>query len=74
MRINIDLTDQQLAALVRMSRRRKLPRAELIRQAVDRYLAEQAPEAAAAFGLWKRAGSREDGLAYQRRRRQEWVR
>ena len=74
MRTIIDLADRQLEALARISRRRRLSRAELIRQAVDRYLAEQAPEAAAAFGLWKRAGGREDGLAYQRRLRREWGR
>ena len=74
MRTIIDLADRQLEALARISRRRKLSRAELIRQAVDRYLSEQAPEAAAAFGLWKRAGSQEDGLAYQRRLRREWRR
>lgn len=74
MRTTIDLSDQQLNALGRLSRRRKLSRAKLIRQAVDRYLAEHALELCAAFGLWKRAGAREDGVAYQRRLRQEWGR
>jgi hypothetical protein len=41
---------------------------------VDRYLAEQAPEPGAAFGLWKRAGVPEDGITYQRRLRREWGR
>lgn len=74
MRTIIDLPDQQLEALGRISKRRKLSRAELIRQAVDRYLAEHAPELGAAFGLWKRAGARKDGVAYQRRLRREWSR
>ena len=74
MRTIIDLPDQQLEALGRISKRRKLSRAELIRQAVDRYLAEHSPELGAAFGLWKRAGAREDGLAYQKRLRREWGR
>jgi len=74
MRIIIDLHDRQFEALGRIARRRKLSRAELIRQAVDRYLAEHSPESGAAFGLWRRAGSREGGLAYQKRLRREWSR
>jgi hypothetical protein len=74
MRTIIDLPDRQIEALERISKSRKLSRAELIRQAVDRYLADHAPDAAAGFGLWKRAGAREDGLAYQRRLRREWGR
>jgi hypothetical protein len=72
MRTIIELPERQIAALERISKSRKLSRAELIRQAVDRYLAEHAPDAAAAFGLWKRAGGREEGVAYQRRVRREW--
>mgnify|MGYP001256676726 CR=1 FL=1 len=74
MRTIIDLPDRQLEALGRISKRRKLSRAELIRQAVDTYLAEHSPELGAAFGLWRRAGSREDGLAFQKRLRREWGR
>ena len=74
MRTIIDLPDRQLEALERISKHRKLSRAELIRQAVERYLAEHAPDPGAAFGLWKRAGARGDGLAYQRRLRREWGR
>jgi predicted transcriptional regulator len=74
MRTFIDLPEHQLEALERISKVRRLSRAELIRQAVDHYLVEHAPEAGVAFGLWKRAGGREDGLAYQRRLRREWGR
>ena len=74
MRTIIDLPDRQLEALERISKRRKLSRAELIRQAVDRYLIENAPDAVAAFGLWKQARFGEDGLAYERRLRREWRR
>lgn len=74
MRIVIDLLERHVEALERISMRRKVSRAELIRQAVDRYLAEHALEFSVAFGLWKRAGRREDGLVYQRRLRQEWGR
>ena len=72
MRTIIDLPDRQIDALERISRSRKLSRAELIRQAVDHYLQEHLPGKEEAFGLWKRAGAREDGVAYQRRLRKEW--
>ena len=72
MRTIIDLPERQVDALERISRSRTLSRAELIRQAVDHYLQEHLPGRDEAFGLWKRAGAREDGLAYQRRLRKEW--
>jgi len=72
MRTIIELPERQIAALERISKSRRLSRAELIRQAVDRYLADQSPDAADAFGAWKRAGSRVDGLVFQRRVRREW--
>ena len=74
MRTIVDLSDQQIEALGRIARRRKLSCAELIRQAVDRYLAEHAAEQGTAFGLWQRAGVCEGGLIYQRRMRREWSR
>jgi len=74
MRTIIDLPDRQVDALKRISRSRKLSRAELIRQAVDRYLQEHLPGRDEAFGLWKREGVREDGVALQRRLRKEWKR
>lgn len=74
MRTNIDLTVRQIEALGRISKIRKVSRAELIRLAVDRYLAQHLSEPAAAFGLWKRAGAHEDGVAYQKRLRREWGR
>jgi hypothetical protein len=74
MRTIIDLPDRQIDALERISRSRKLSRAELIRQAVESYLKEHLPDRDEAFGLWKREGIREDGVAYQRRLRKEWNR
>ncbi|MGH8675867.1 MAG: CopG family transcriptional regulator [Burkholderiales bacterium] len=74
MRTIIDLPERQVDALERISRSRKLSRAELIRQAVERYLQEHLPARDEAFGLWKRAGLRVDGLALQRRLRREWKR
>jgi metal-responsive CopG/Arc/MetJ family transcriptional regulator len=74
MRTIIDLSDRQIAELERLGRTRKVSRAELIRQAVERYLQENAPAREEGFGLWQRAGVRQDGLALQRRLRKEWRR
>jgi hypothetical protein len=70
----VDLTDRQIADLDRLSKKHDLSRAELVRRAVDRYLAEMAPDRAAGFGLWRRAGAKIEGLAFQRRMRKDWVR
>jgi hypothetical protein len=73
MRTLIDLTERQIADLDRLSKMHDLSRAELVRRAVDRYLAEAAPDREAGFGLWKRAGHKTDGLAFQRRMRKDWA-
>ena len=72
MRTIIDLPDRQLDALTRLSRARKVSRAEIIRQAVDGYLKHNAPALADAFGAWR--PGRADGLAMQRKLRAEWDR
>lgn len=72
--INLDADDK--AWLDREARRRKLPRTELVRQAVrDFRLREQSrgrPALAEALtrtsGLWRRG----DGLRWQQRLRDEW--
>ena len=75
MRTIIDLPDRHVDELDRIGRARNLSRAELIRQAVERYLQENLPVREEAFGLWKgRGGARQDGLALQRRLRKEWQR
>jgi hypothetical protein len=74
MRTIVDLPDRQIEALERICQRRKLSRTELIRQAVDSYLQEHLPARDEAFGLWKREGPNEDGVAFQRRLRKEWKR
>jgi predicted transcriptional regulator len=67
MRITIDIDEEQIRALDMLSEATKRPRAELIRDAVDQYLAGQSTD---AFGLW---GDRKvDGLAYQEKTRGEW--
>lgn len=70
MRILVDLPERELEQLNALSRSRKAPRAELIRQAVAGYLEQNKAGLEDSFGLWK--ARREDGVAYQNRLRREW--
>jgi len=71
MRTIVDLPDEQIEALKRMSEAAHSSRAELVRRAIDEYLARHLPaQDDGAFGLWKKRTS--DGLAYQERMRDEW--
>jgi hypothetical protein len=67
----VDLPDTQLEALDALCRREGISRAEAVRRAVAAHV-RQARAAApdAAFGLWHGRGI--DGLAYERRVRDEW--
>ena len=71
MRTLIDLGDERLSALDKISKDAKKSRSALIRDAVDDYLAKRRAKAKDdAFGLW---GKRKvDGVAYQRKVRREW--
>lgn len=71
MRTIVDLPDKQIKALKRMSASSRSSRAELVRRAIDEYLARHLPaEDDAAFGLWRR--HKIDGVAYQEHARDEW--
>ena len=71
MRTIVDLPDEQIEALKRMSEAAHSSRAELVRRAIDEYLARHLPaQDDGAFGLWKKRAN--DGLAYQERMRDEW--
>jgi hypothetical protein len=72
MRTLVDLPERELEQLTALSRSRKTSRAELIRQAVTGYLAQNRAGIEDSFGLWK--GRDEDGRAYQERLREEWER
>ena len=72
MRTLVDLPQRELEQLTALSRSRKTSRAELIRQAVAGYLAQNKDGVEDSFGLWKARGV--DGLAYQRSLRDEWER
>lgn len=73
MRALVDIPDSQLNDLAIVCKAKKLPRAEVIRQAIAAYIADNKPNPNQAFGLW--AGSNKqtvDGLAYQEKVRAEW--
>jgi len=76
MRTVIDLPDEQIATLDRLARAAGTSRAAMIREAVRKLLHDRtpAPDLDAAFGLWatSREHGHEDGLAYERRLRDEW--
>jgi Ribbon-helix-helix protein, copG family len=72
MRTLVDLPDKELEQLTALSRSRKTSRAELIRQAVAGYLAQNSVGIEDSFGLWKSRGV--DGLKYQDKLREEWDR
>ncbi len=65
----IDIPEQEISLLEKLSAERKVPRDEIVRSAISNYLrAETARDA--AFGLW--ADKNIDGLEYQLRMRDEW--
>ncbi|HEY1638007.1 MAG TPA: ribbon-helix-helix domain-containing protein [Rhizomicrobium sp.] len=71
MRILVDMPDNQVKELARISAATKRPRAALIREAVDSYLARKNPNPRRkAFGIWHDLEI--DSVEYQRRLRDEW--
>lgn len=76
MRTLVDLPQGDIELLNQLSKAGKISRAELVRQAVAKFLAPHRVDPVdAAFGLWaNRHETIEDGLAYQERLRAEWDR
>lgn len=71
MRTIVELPDEQVEALKRLSEQSKLSRAELMRRAVAEYLSHYGRGPAnEAFGIWK--NHPRDGLDYQQQLRSEW--
>ena len=71
MRTIVELPDEQIEALKRLSNDTHLSRAELMRRAVKEYLAHHQPEPTEqAFGLWKTRPK--DALGIQAQLRSEW--
>lgn len=82
-RILVALGDERTAKLDGLAARSGRPRAAIIRDAVDRYLAAETPQEErerrlsaleAGFGLWARHGISIDPHEYERKRRAEWTR
>ncbi|EMF0719565.1 ribbon-helix-helix protein, CopG family [Citrobacter freundii] len=70
-RILLDLSDEVIKRLDDLKVQRNLPRAELLREAVEQYLERQSNMTISnALGLWQ--GCEEDGVEYQRKLREEW--
>jgi hypothetical protein len=72
MRMLVDLPEAELERLNVLSRARKVSRAELIRQAVAGFLAQNKAGLEGSFGLWKHRDV--DGVKYQEKLRGEWER
>ncbi|PJI48689.1 MAG: CopG family transcriptional regulator [Pseudomonas sp.] len=71
MRTLVDIPVEYLERLNDISERQQQSRASVIREAIAEYLVNHAQaDAADAFGLWK--DHEVDGLAYQKKVREEW--
>lgn len=70
-RVFLDLSDDVIRRLDSLKQQRNLPRAELLREAVEQYLEKQNTTSVRnALGLWR--GKGEDGLECERKMREEW--
>lgn len=71
MRTIVELPDEQIEALKRLSDNMHLSRAELMRRAVGEYLTRHQPQPSdQAFGIWK--ARPKDALGIQEQLRAEW--
>ena len=67
-RILLDLSDDVIQRLDDLKVQRNIPRAELLREAVEQDRAKDT--ISSALGLWQ--DCEEDGMEYQRQLRKEW--
>ena len=73
MRTLIDIPENDLKRLTRLSKARKVPRAQLVRTAISEYLRKQRGDGLEKLaGIW--ADRNIDGLDYQLAMRREWDR
>jgi len=67
----VDIPDKDLKLLNGVVKKLAISRAEFVRRAIAQSLEpHRKAQKAAAFGLW--SGRRVDGLAYQKKLRDEW--
>ena len=70
MRILVDASQEQVAALDKLAKQEKKPRAAVIRAAIDDYVARNRRKGIdEAFGIWPDGP---DGLEFQEKLRAEW--
>ena len=75
MRILTDIPDEDVEKLDALAKRKGKSRAAEIREAVSNYLLVGEKQGFEKyFGLWERHGSKVDGLEYERKLRDEWIR
>jgi metal-responsive CopG/Arc/MetJ family transcriptional regulator len=73
MRTIVDIPDTQIKFLDNLSKKKKISRANIIRQALANYITSQIKTRnsyESAFGIWK--NKKVDSLVYQKRLRDEW--
>lgn len=69
MRALVDIPEKLIEDLAKISQAKKISRAEIIRQAIVNYVADNKSNQNDAFGLWT---NKIDGLEYQEKLRSEW--
>ncbi|HJD67703.1 MAG TPA: ribbon-helix-helix domain-containing protein [Rickettsia endosymbiont of Bembidion lapponicum] len=73
MRTVIDIPDTQIKILDQLSKKKKISRAQIVRQALTDYIADNTKNNKSyesAFGIWK--DMKLDSLEYQAKLRDEW--
>lgn len=70
MRTLVDIPDRHIDELSRICELKQVSRAEIIRQAIVAYIAQNKPATVDAFGIWKNKGI--DEVTYQKKARAEW--
>lgn len=74
-RFLVDVPAEDVRRLDEIARAEGKSRTAVIREAVANYIAESNKDwLEAGFGLWAKYGFKEDGMDYQNRLREEWVR
>lgn len=74
-RFLVDVPAEDVRRLDEIARAEGKPRTAIIREAVASYIAQSNQDwLEAGFGLWAKYGFTEDGMDYQNRLREEWVR
>ncbi len=71
LRTLVDIPDEDLKLIAKLTKKRAISRAEFVREAIDVALAPYRRKMEhKAFGLW--TDLKEDGIEYQERLRSEW--